>query len=102
MNALQNRMILVSGILLAFAVIFGAFGAHALEGRIDAADLAIYHTANQYHFIHALGILILSAFAKKIHSLPLVWASFCFFLGIVLFCGSLYTLALSELVFGER
>src|SRR5688572_7894033 len=102
MSALQNRLILIAGILLALAVVFGAFGAHLLEGRISDGDMANYRTANFYHFIHSLGILILASFTKKLHSLPLVWSSFSMFLGILLFCGSLYTMALSEMIFGER
>lgn len=102
MSALQNRMILGSGILLAAAVGLGAFGSHALEGRVDEADILIYKTANQYHFIHALGILILAAFVKKIHSQPLKWGALLLFAGIVLFSGSLYTLALSKALIGER
>ncbi|HCS20681.1 MAG TPA: DUF423 domain-containing protein [Bacteroidetes bacterium] len=102
MSALQNRMILGSGILLAAAVGLGAFGAHALKGRIDEADILIYKTANHYHFIHALGILILASFVKKVHSQPLKWGALFLFAGIVLFSGSLYALALSKAIIGER
>lgn len=102
MNALQNRMISIATILLAAAVALGAFGAHILGEKISEADMAIFKTANFYHFIHALGILILAAFTKKLHSLPLVWSSFSMFLGILLFSGSLYFLALSEWILGER
>ncbi|MHB1279420.1 MAG: DUF423 domain-containing protein [Bacteroidia bacterium] len=102
MSALQNRMILGSGILLATAVGLGAFGAHILESRIDKADILLYKTANQYHFIHALGILVLASFVKKVHSQPLKWGALFLFGGILLFSGSLYLLALSQAIFGER
>lgn len=91
-----------SGILLAAAVGLGAFGAHALEGRIDEADILLYKTANQYHFIHALGILLLASFVKKLHSQPIKWGALFLFGGIVLFSGSLYALALSKALLGER
>jgi uncharacterized membrane protein YgdD (TMEM256/DUF423 family) len=45
----------VAAALLGLAVILGAFGAHALEGRLDAAALGAYRTGVTYHFIHALG-----------------------------------------------
>ena len=47
----------LGGALAALAVAFGAFGAHALKTRIAPDMLAVYHTAVQYHFWHALGVL---------------------------------------------
>ena len=50
----------VSAGLLGLAVALGAFGAHALKGRLDAYQMGIWEKAVFYHFIHALGMLILS------------------------------------------
>ena len=88
----------VAGALaLALAVIIGAFGAHALQGRLDAYSRGVYETGVMYHFFHALGILIVSVLprtgalttghASKICALLAV--------GILLFSGSLYILAIS-------
>jgi len=82
---------------LALAVMIGAFGAHALEGRLDAYSKGVYETAVMYHFLHALGLLIVS-FLPRIGALPAARASWvCALLaaGIVLFSGSLYALAIS-------
>jgi uncharacterized membrane protein YgdD (TMEM256/DUF423 family) len=82
---------------LALAVMIGAFGAHALEGRLDAYSKGVYETAVMYHFFHALGLLIVS-FLPRISALPATRASWvCALLaaGIVLFSGSLYALAIS-------
>ena len=46
---------------MALGVTLGAFGAHALKDRLDAYSLDVYQKAVFYHFIHALGILIVSA-----------------------------------------
>ena len=84
---------------LALAVIIGAFGAHALEGRLDAYSKGVYETGVMYHFFHALGLLIVS-FLPRIDALPAARASWvCILLtaGIVLFSGSLYALAISGL-----
>ena len=82
---------------LALAVIIGAFGAHALEGRLDAYSKGVYETGVMYHFFHALGLLIVS-FLPRVGALPAARASWvCALLaaGIVLFSGSLYALAIS-------
>ena len=87
---LRNPAIIaaVFGIL---AVMLGAFGVHALRGQLDAAALQVWHTAVDYQFWHALALLGLAA------APPSRWraaGSIAFGTGIVLFCGSLYALAL--------
>jgi uncharacterized membrane protein YgdD (TMEM256/DUF423 family) len=78
------------------AVAIGAFGAHMLENRISAHDLDVYRTGVQYHMFHALGILLIAALGDKLHSRKLaIWASRLLLIGIVLFSGSLYVLAVS-------
>lgn len=82
---------------LALAVILGAFGAHGLRDRLDAYSMSVYEKAVFYHFVHALGILIVSIMPRA-SMLPRAAASWvCALLcaGIVLFSGSLYVLAVS-------
>ena len=82
--------------LAALAVVLGAFGAHALKTRLPADLLEVYHTAVQYHFWHALGVL---AVGLAMQQLPdagwLRAAGWLLTAGVVLFCGSLYLLALT-------
>jgi uncharacterized membrane protein YgdD (TMEM256/DUF423 family) len=90
----------VGAIALALAVSIGAFGAHALQGRLDAYSRGVYETGVLYHFFHALGLLIVSVL-PRMGALSAAHASrICLLLaiGIVLFSGSLYILAIS----GER
>jgi uncharacterized membrane protein YgdD (TMEM256/DUF423 family) len=54
----------IGGIFLALAVGMGAFGAHALKGRLDEYSLSVYEKAVFYHFIHALGIVLISLLAR--------------------------------------
>ena len=77
---------------LALAVGAGAFGAHGLRGRLDAYSMGVYERAVFYHFIHALGLLVVPLLTRgagttRVCALLLA--------GIVLFSGSLYVLALS-------
>lgn len=77
----------------ATAVLLGAFGAHALRARLDAAALQTWHTAVEYQFWHALALLGIAAAAppraRAWHRAALAFAA-----GIVAFSGSLYLLAL--------
>jgi uncharacterized membrane protein YgdD (TMEM256/DUF423 family) len=82
------------GALLALtAVAAGAFGAHALRGRLDATHLQIFETAARYHLIHAVALVAIGlAGGERAASLkPGAWMIAA---GIVLFSGSLYALAL--------
>ncbi len=82
----------VNGLL---AVAAGAFGAHGLQGRIDAHALEIWETGARYQMYHALAIG-LAAFAIRGASATAAQAAASFFLaGIVLFSGSLYVMALT-------
>jgi uncharacterized membrane protein YgdD (TMEM256/DUF423 family) len=81
-----------AALLLALAVMIGAFGAHGLRGRLDEYSMGIYERAVFYHFVHALGLLIVSMLPRQP---ALVWVSWLLLAGIVLFSGSLYVLAIS-------
>jgi len=79
------------------AVAFGAFGAHGLRGRLDAYSMDVYERAVFYHFIHAIGLLAVPLFARLNLASDAGAARVCWllFAGILLFSGSLYTLAIS-------
>lgn len=80
----------------ALAIALGAFGAHALKTRLSADYLAVYTTANHYHITHSLGLILLGIIAWQLpNSTLLKGAGWTMLLGIVLFSGSLYVLAVS-------
>jgi uncharacterized membrane protein YgdD (TMEM256/DUF423 family) len=82
--------------LLFAAVAFGAFGAHALRSKLAPDLMAVFQTAVQYHLWHALGLLAVGILlAQKPESGTLVAAAWLLVAGIVIFCGSLYVLALT-------
>ena len=85
------RASLLVGIAGASAVLFGAFGAHALRDVLDVRGAELWHTAVQYHFWHALALTV-AVFAGRGRAAALAMTAFA--LGIVLFSGSLYALAL--------
>jgi uncharacterized membrane protein YgdD (TMEM256/DUF423 family) len=92
----QKAFLLIGALVAALAVALGAFGAHALKARLAPDLLAVYHTAVQYHFYHALGLILIGLAAGQIAgSVWLKAAGWTMLAGIVLFSGSLYVLALT-------
>lgn len=91
------KTFLMLGTLNAFLCIaLGAFGAHGLKRILSADMLAVYHTGVQYHFYHALGILIIGLLLlhfPKSRLIPL--SGWLMMTGIVLFSLSLYILSLT-------
>jgi len=87
----------IGAIGLALAVILGAFGAHGLRGRLDAYLMSIYERAVFYHFVHALGLLAVPLFVRAGVLKEGAGSLVCWMLlaGIVIFCGSLYVLAVT-------
>ena len=79
------------------AVALGAFGAHALRGRLDAYAQGVYETAVQYHFVHTLALLAVALLSRDIlvHSRWLLASGAGFIAGLIVFCGSLYLLSLT-------
>jgi len=90
----MNRWILAASIAGATGVILGAFGAHGLETRLAAEQLASWRTAVQYHLIHSAvlaAVAMLGGHGGRRIQLP----AWLFSLGIVLFSGSIYLLVLT-------
>jgi uncharacterized membrane protein YgdD (TMEM256/DUF423 family) len=83
----------VAAMLLALAVGIGAFGAHGLKGRLDDYSMSVYEKAVLYHFLHALGLLLVSQLPLAKPARNMVCALLA--AGILFFSGSLYTLALT-------
>jgi len=87
----------IGALWMAAAVALGAFGAHGLRDRLDAYATGIWEKAVFYHFVHAAALLIVPALARG-GMLSAAGANrVCWLLaaGVLIFSGSLYTLALS-------
>ena len=89
---MQGSRLIGFGAVFAFlGVALGAFGAHALRDRLSTDMMAVYQTGVQYQMIHALALLALGA-QERVSAKVTGWL---FLVGIVVFSGSLYALALS-------
>jgi uncharacterized membrane protein YgdD (TMEM256/DUF423 family) len=90
---MNTKIVVTAAVLGMLAVVTGAFGAHALKEVLSPKYLQTWGTAVQYHFYHVFALLFLVAFNRN--NSKLINASYWLFtLGILLFSGSLYALAL--------
>ncbi len=87
----------VGALLAALGVAMGAFGAHGLKARLTPDLLEIYKTAAFYHLIHALAIVLVGVLALQRPNFPARSISLLFTVGVLLFSGSLYALAITNI-----
>ena len=98
MNSTTKLLLLLGSFNAALAVLLGAFGAHALKEKLSGSLMTVYQTGNQYHFYHAFGLMIIGVIAFHLPSSSwLRWSGLFMFAGIILFPGSLYLLALTNI-----
>ncbi|WP_423822762.1 DUF423 domain-containing protein [Salinisphaera sp. SPP-AMP-43] len=89
------RLVLVCAALYGgLAVCLGAFGAHALSAHLSEKMQAVWHTAEQYQFYHALALLVVGLLMRTgLAGAAMTTAAWCFIAGTLVFSGSLYLLA---------
>jgi len=88
----MNGWLVVAAVNGFLAVAAGAFGAHGLRAHLDSQSMGVFETGAMYHMFHALAIGIATL---ALRGTATNWAAWLFLTGIVLFCGSLYLMALS-------
>lgn len=89
---MYKKIILTGSILAALSVILGAFAAHGLSNILDEKLQKTFETAVKYQMYHSIAIIICGILAKQFGIKTYTTAALVFFIGIVLFSGSLYTL----------
>lgn len=90
----QKREAITGSVLLFLSVALGAFAAHGLEKTLEPRSLEIFRTAVTYQTMHAYGILYLSLLGGAISARMRTVIFGLFSIGILVFCGSLYALAM--------
>ena len=95
----MNSLFLFLSAVCAFTGVgMGAFGAHGLKAMLGPEMLAVYKTAVDYQMWHALGLGLIALLKHQaVASKLLLWAGWLMFAGIILFSGSLYVLAISNI-----
>jgi uncharacterized membrane protein YgdD (TMEM256/DUF423 family) len=92
---MDRTLLLIAAFAGFTGVTLGAFGAHGLRDRISPDMLTVYQTGVQYHLIHAVALLAAAALASRTAGRLIPAAGWLFTLGIILFSGSLYVMALT-------
>jgi uncharacterized membrane protein YgdD (TMEM256/DUF423 family) len=90
----RSPLILAGAIDAGLAVALGAFAAHGLKARLEPRLLEVFETGARYQMYHALAILLCGVLVTRYPGATT--AGWLFQLGIVLFSGSLYALALTD------
>jgi uncharacterized membrane protein YgdD (TMEM256/DUF423 family) len=95
---MARTFLLFSSVLGFLSVALGAFGAHALKSKFSDYQLDIFHTGVQYQFYHALALGLIGALLLKNPDLGLLKnAGWAFTFGTLVFSGSLYLLAFTQI-----
>ena len=89
-KAIEPALVAAGAILGGLAVLLGAFGAHALQSRVDVEALGWWHTAVEYQMWHALAVLPLGLSGLRRLRLP----AWLFVAGSIIFSSTLYAMAL--------
>ncbi|MEC2075966.1 DUF423 domain-containing protein [Metabacillus fastidiosus] len=93
------KLFLIFGAVHAFlAVALGAFGAHGLEGKLSEKYINIWEKAVTYQMFHAVGLFVTALLLSKFPQVGMIsTAGWLFFIGILLFSGSLYILSVTQI-----
>lgn len=94
-----KKSILIKGSILGgLAVVFGAFGAHALKEVLTTQQLTSFETGVKYQMYHAIVLLFLFVMSQKLTHIFFERAAQFIFFGVLFFSGSIYLLTLKNLV----
>ena len=92
---MRSVFLLLSALFGLLGVAMGAFGAHGLKAILSPAMLSVYKTGVSYQMWHALALGLIAVFQQQMPDSNLLrWAGWLMLIGIVLFSGSLYLLAI--------
>lgn len=94
---MEKKWVFWAGLHGFCAVAVGAFAAHALKQILDVEALGWVETGARYQMFHALALLGLAALGEKIGKKRLILSGWGFALGAMIFSGSLYIMAFTQM-----
>jgi uncharacterized membrane protein YgdD (TMEM256/DUF423 family) len=94
-DSVRLPLVALGAINAALAVAAGAFAAHGLHDRLEPRALVIFETAARYQMYHALAMILAGLLAARGTS-GAATAGWIFQVGIAIFSGTLYALALTD------
>lgn len=94
---MTKKILITVGISGGLAVILGAFGSHLLNGNISVDKMEVWDTAVQYQMFHTIALLGITFMNRYLKRAYISTIYYLFFIGTILFSGSLYIASISEL-----
>ena len=88
--------IIIASLFAALAILFSAFGSHALKERLSAQSLEVYDIATRYLMFHALGIFLIALLGFQLPKESLEIPVIMMIVGTSIFSGSLYLIAMLD------
>ena len=88
--------IIIASLFAALAILFGAFGSHALKERLSAQSLEVYDIATRYLMFHSLGIFLIALLRFQLPKESLEIPVIMMIVGTSIFSGSLYLIAMLD------
>ena len=89
---MHKSFLSIAAVLGALSVALGAFAAHRLKEIVSPDAVAVFETGVRYQFYHVFALLFVGLISERVSNRWVTWAGNCFIMGIIFFCGSLYTL----------
>ena len=89
--------ILIGSFFSLMTIVLGAFGAHALKDQLNEYGKSIYEKAVLYQMFHSIAIFVVAILNQFLDSTNLILIVWIFVAGIILFSGSLYMLAITQI-----
>jgi uncharacterized membrane protein YgdD (TMEM256/DUF423 family) len=86
----------IAAFLLAASVALGAFGSHGLKEVLSVERFEVYQIGVKYQFYHSLGLLLIFLLGKLMPQANFKTPALLMFIGLVVFCGTLYGIAIGE------
>ena len=93
----SQKFLVVASVFGLTGVAFGAFGAHSLKSTISSEMLSIFETGVRYQMYHTFALFFVSWFLQSGHRRKFEIAAWLFIAGVMLFSGSLYILAITNI-----
>ena len=88
--------IIIASFFAALAILFGAFGSHALKERLSTQSLEVYDIATRYLMFHAIGIFLIALLGFQLPKESLEIPVIMMIVGTSIFSGSLYLIAMLD------
>lgn len=91
----QKWMLCLGALSACIAVIIGSFGSHYFKGKLDDYSLQVYEIGVKYQFYHSLAILVIALTSLFFTGFLVKFSAWLMMVGVIIFSGSLYTLAIT-------